>query len=805
MSTQSDSNIEVAHVIAVCGNPNCGKTTIFNQITGLNQHVGNYPGVTVERVLGQFSLSKNNSTKYSLLDIPGTYSLAAFTPDEYIAASSLFGEIKNDRPPEVIIAVLDATNLERSFYLLLQVLQTNLPVVVAVNMIDIAQKRGITVDCQKLSEILGGIPVVPVVGNKGEGINELKEKAVESLQSEKRIPEKLYCQATEDLLELLKKTYGDERRSRAHYARIIFDVNGEAEKRFVAEVGAEAAEILKEGREKIIAKEGFLSQAETFALTNKSEIIYAHVVTKDNRINSSRTNKIDKVLLHPIIGPILLILMMSFVFQSIFSWAEPVMNMIESLFALLSGMIESSMVEGPLRSLITDGLIGGVGSVLVFIPQIVILFLFIALLEDSGYMPRAAFLVDRMFRWCGLSGKSFIPMLSSFACAVPGIMATRTIEDKKLRFITIIVAPFMTCSARLPVYAIMISAFLPYKSYFGIVNLQGMVLTLLYLLGIIVAIIVSFFLKKTFFKAEVGTFMMELPSYKIPTLKSIFIRVFNRAKHFVIRAGTVIMAITIIIWALSYYPHSADNLESLHAKQKRIEQSIELNKKSAVADIDEIVIDYDYIRKVRANRIMRTIDQFTSVENLDTMITKIYGLNLDYTDVIDRYSQFQRFNLYARQKIENLANEAAGSQIRNSYLGKMGKKIEPLFKPLGWDWKITMAVLASFPAREVIIAVLGTIYNLGTDVNAESSSLIDKMRQAKWEDGDKIGQPVFTVAVAISIMVFFALCCQCAATLVTIKQETARWIYPIVIFSYMSVLAYIGAFASYQFLTMLGL
>ena len=270
MSIKSDSKIVVEHVIAVCGNPNCGKTTIFNQITGLNQHVGNYPGVTVERVIGQFSLSKNNSPKYSLIDIPGTYSLAAFTPDEYIAASSLFGEIKNDRPPEVIIAVLDATNLERSFYLLLQVLQTNLPVVVAVNMIDIAQKRGITVDCKKLSQILGGIPVIPVVGNKGEGIKELKEKAVESLQSTKRTPEKIYSKATEDILELLKKTYGDEKRSRAHYARIIFDVNGEAEKRFVAEVGGEATKILKEGREKIIAETGFLSQAETSILTKKS-------------------------------------------------------------------------------------------------------------------------------------------------------------------------------------------------------------------------------------------------------------------------------------------------------------------------------------------------------------------------------------------------------------------------------------------------------------------------------------------------------------------------------------------------------
>lgn len=805
MSFQTDSDKKSSHVIAVCGNPNCGKTTIFNHITGLNQHVGNYPGVTVERVIGKFDLDKNNSKKYSLIDIPGTYSLSAFTPDEYIAASSLFGEIKGDKPPDAIIAVLDATNLVRSFYLLLQILQTNLPVVVAVNMIDIAHKRGIDINCEKLSEILGGVPVVPVVGNKGTGIDEVKEKAVELLQGPKRIPEKIYSAPTEKLLAQLKDKYGDEKRSRAHYARIIFDVHGEAEKRFVTEVGENASKILKEGRKNIIDAIGYLSQAETSVLTNKAESIFAHAVLKDKNNNKTRTEKIDKVVLHPVAGPILLVFMMYFVFQSIFSWAEPIMNMIDSLFVMFSGIVEASMIEGPLRSLITDGIIGGVGSVLIFIPQIVILFLFIALLEDSGYMPRAAFLVDRTFRWCGLSGKSFIPMLSSFACAVPGIMATRTIEDKKLRFITILVAPLMTCSARLPVYAIMISAFLPYKSYYGIINLQGLTLTLLYLLGIVVAVIVSFILKKTIFKTETGTFLMELPSYKIPMAKSIYIRVFNRAKHFVIRAGTVIMAITIIIWALSYYPHTESNFESFKAKQEQIEQSIEMNKKSAYADIDEIAYRYDHVRKIKVRKLINTIDQLSSIESLDTMIIKIHGLNLDYTEVINRYSDFKRFDLLAQQKIDNFTNSAAGHQIRNSYLGKIGKTIEPLFKPLGWDWKITMSVLAAFPAREVIIAVLGTIYNLGSDVDEESSSLIDKMRQAKWEDGDKIGQPVFTIAVAISIMIFFALCCQCGATLVTIKQETGRWVYPIAVFTYMTVLAYIGSFVSYQFLTAVGL
>jgi ferrous iron transport protein B len=355
-------------------------------------------------------------------------------------------------------------------------------------------------------------------------------------------------------------------------------------------------------------------------------------------------------------------------------------------------------------------------------------------------MPRAAFLVDRMFSWCGLSGKSFIPMLSSFACAVPGIMATRTIEDRKLRIITAMVAPLMTCSARLPVYAIMIAAFVPYESYFGVFNLQGLVLGSLYLLGVVVAVIVSFIFSRTLFKTERGTFLMELPSYKLPTIQSVAIRVTNRAKAFIVRAGTVIMAITIIIWALSYYPRSDE-----------ITQAGELREAQITAQYEA--------------------GAFASEEAYESAIAEA-------------------------------ANVTAGEHLRNSYFARTGQSIEGMFEPLGWDWKITMSVLASFPAREVIIAVLGTIYNLGSEVDEESSSLIDKLRDAKWEDGALVGQPVFTPAVAISIMVFFALCCQCGATLVTIRQETASWKYAVLTFAYMTSLAYLLAFGSYRLMNL---
>jgi ferrous iron transport protein B len=793
-----------SRLIAICGNPNCGKTTVFNGITGLNQHVGNYPGVTVEKVVGQFSYPKNSPVKNSVIDIPGTYSLSAFTPDEYIAASAIFGELKDEGKPDVLIALLDATNLERSIYLLLQIMQSNIPLVVGLNMVDLAQGRGINIDAKKLSEALGGIDVIPVIGNRGKGIDKLKEKAVALIEQNHREPQKYFDPDTEKLIESLTDRYGNHTRSRAHYMRIIFDENGPAERKFVAEEGNEASNILQQGRDKIKGRFGSLLIAETQVLTQKAQEIYKESVSESDKKAYTKSGRIDNFLLHPILGPIILASLMVFVFQSIFSWAEPFMEIIDSIFSVFAGLVESNMADGPLRSLITDGVIGGVGSVLIFIPQITILFIFIALMEDSGYMPRAAFLVDRMFKWCGLSGKSFIPMLSAFACAVPGIMATRTIEDRKQRIMTIMVAPLMTCSARLPVYAIMIAAFIPYQTYFGILNLQGLVLTSLYLLGLLVAVTVSFILKKTVYKTEQGTFMMEMPSYKVPTLKSVFIRIFNRVKAFVVRAGTVIMAITIIIWAFSYYPRSGD-----------IQQEYQDSISQLSSDYDNRMVEFDNrLELIKSNSESFSEERYIDLQNSLTNVEsdeELSEVKDDFTSKYPAYSQLITLMINQKQTELNyqtselaLSNHVAGIQIRNSYLGMMGQTVEPLFKPLGWDWKITMSVLASFPAREVIIAVLGTIYNLGSEVDEESSSLISKMKLAKWESGDKIGQPVFTPAVALSIMIFFALCCQCGATVVTIKHETNSWFYAFATFTYMTILAYISSFVIYQVFNSIG-
>jgi len=797
-----------AGVVAICGNPNSGKTTIFNAITGLNQKVGNYPGVTVEKVSGRFSLDRRDTRRIELVDVPGTYSLAAFSPDEYIAASTLYGGVPGGKCPDVIICVVDATNLRRGLYLVLQVLQIGRPVVVALNMVDMADRRGVMIDVDDLSAALGGLPVVPVVGNRGIGIDQLKREAARLVENPATPELFRFDEATERLIEQLSRCCTDGRRTRAELLRIIHDPDGPAEQQFISDAllrgyGEQSRQILESGRAAIKERFSSLPLAETNHLTDHASEIYRRVIRADFDGRRSLSERVDRCLLHPVFGPIILIITMTLVFQSIFSWAEPFMEVIDAVFGSLAGYIESAMPSGPVRSLLTDGVVGGVGSVLVFLPQIVILFLFIALLEDSGYMARAAFLVDRMFRWCGLSGKSFIPMLSSFACAVPGIMATRTIEDRKLRLITIMVAPLMTCSARLPVYAIMIAAFVPSRSYFGLLNLQGLVLTALYMLGIVVAVLMSFILQKTVLKTQRGTFMMEMPSYKVPTWSSVIIRVFNRARAFVIRAGTVIFAITIIVWALSYYPHSQAVADE-HARRLTTFNDAYLAAQAAgAAELEVLLADYETDRLVVTRAYQIALNGKGTELELDLFhrtVANRVGVN---DEVAWSMYRLRLGQLQQEQALLDKTNELAGAYMRDSYLARVGRSVEPLFTPLGWDWRISMAVLASFPAREVIVATLGTIYNLGTDL-AESSTLIDKMRRATWESGPRVGRPVFGVAVALSIVVFFALCCQCGATLVTIRQEAGRWFYAVFVFAYMTISAYLGSLVVFQLFNRVG-
>ncbi|MGH7962023.1 MAG: ferrous iron transport protein B, partial [Candidatus Binatia bacterium] len=431
------------------------------------------------------------------------------------------------------------------------------------------------------------------------------------------------------------------------------------------------------------------------------------------------TERIDKVVTHKVWGLVLFLVTMAITFQAIFSWAVPLMDGIDTVFQAISARVGDMLSEGPLRSLVVDGLIGGVGAVVVFVPQIAVLFALIAVLEDSGYMARAAFLMDRVMASFGLSGRSFIPLLSSFACAVPGIMSTRSIDNRRDRIATILIAPLMSCSARLPVYVLLISAFIPAQTLWGVVGLQGLTLFAMYMIGLIVAPLIALGLKRTMLRGEPVPFLLELPPFKVPAWQVVLFRMYDRSWAFIKRAGTIILATTVLVWALSYYP-----------TQDHVTEEFRVRRATATTE----------------------------------------------------------------EESARLNSEEAGVRLRGSYLGQAGQAIEPFVQPLGWDWKIGMATLASFPAREVIIAALGTIYNLGSEQDEGSVELREAMRAERWPDG----RPVFTPLVALSLMVFFALCCQCGATLATIKRETGSWGYAAFTFTYMTTLAYLSALAVYQ-------
>lgn len=713
----SRSSLEHRYLIAVVGNPNTGKTTLFNALTGLSQHTGNYPGVTVESALGELTIEGD---RFLAVDLPGTYSLAPRAPDEMLAVSVLFGYGKDIPAPDAVLCVLDATNLDRNLYLLTQVLETGRPVVVALTMMDLAQKQGILIDTEALQQQLG-VAVVPVHAARRTGLSDLqhalRKSIIEQVAPVSRIhlPESFAQEVDTVMLTLAN---GQRQLPRFLVERLLIDAGGSVEQEVIRQCGEDIATTVRAARERLTTISSSLAHLETTTRYRWISDTIAAVVQQPATPTDSWSEQIDQIVTHKVWGLLLFLVAMACTFQSIFSWAAPLMDMIESAFATLGAAVRTQMSEGPLQSLLVDGIIGGVGAVVVFVPQIAILFGLIALLEDSGYMARAAFLMDRIMAGFGLSGRSFIPLLSSFACAVPGIMATRSIDNHRDRIATILIAPLMSCSARLPVYVLFISAFIPTHTFWGVVGLQGLTLFIMYTLGLIVAPPIALLLKKTLLHGEPVPFLLELPPFKIPAWRVVLFRMYDRSLAFLRRAGTIILATTILVWALSYYPTQSSLSEEFRARR-------------ATATPEEQ---------------------------------------------------------------ERLAIEEAGLRLRESYLGRAGHAIEPLVHPLGWDWKIGMATLASFPAREVIIAALGTIYNLGKEQSEESVELRSAMQAERWPDG----RPVYTPVVAMSVMVFFALCCQCGATLATIRRETGSWGYAVFTFVYMTSLAYIGAFLVYQ-------
>jgi ferrous iron transport protein B len=657
------AGLEERYTIALAGNPNAGKTTLFNALTGMRQKVANYPGVTIERKEGTWKLGDKTAR---LIDLPGLYSLDVTSLDEQIASDVLTGKIPDLPKPNVVIAVVDATNLERNLYLVTQLLEYQIPVVVALTMIDQAEKQSLEIDTKKLSKLLQ-LPVVGVKATQKEGISELAKAALKAAQGSEA-PKLSW-------LSEFPETLGEE--------EIHLSLSEDAA-----------------ANKKIFARYNFISD------------VYQESVKPKDTLERSVSEKIDRVLTHKFFGLLILIAILLLVFQTIFSWASLPMDLLEKGFGALGDFARADLPEGILADLIVDGIIAGVGGVLVFLPQILLLFLFISILEDTGYMSRAAFLLDKLMSKFGLHGKAFLPLMSSFACAIPGIMATRTIENPKDRLATILVAPFMSCSARLPVYTLMIATFFAGQKIFGFLSLGAVLILAMYALGIIVAIVIAFILKRTLLKSPPPPFVMELPPYRVPNVRAVLQNMFLRAGLFLKRAGTVILAISIILWALTYFPRNAGKIESSNS-------------------------------------------QASSQETQE---------------------------------------QVQGDQLQNSYAGKLGHVIEPVIKPLGFDWKIGVALIASFAAREVLVSTLSIIYNVGKDADAENETLIQAVRDAKKEDGT----PAWTPLTALTLMVFFVLAMQCMSTIAVVRRETNSWAWTLFMVGYMTALAYFAAFLTYQ-------
>lgn len=702
--------------VALVGNPNTGKTTLFNRLTGSRQKIGNYPGVTVEKKSGAWDTGGRTVT---LVDLPGTYSLAAASPDERVTLDFLTGHLAGEEPPDAVVCVVDASNVVRNLFLASQVADLGLPLVVALNMSDAAERAGIHVDAALLSRRLG-VPVIRTVATRGEGIEALGKAVLQATGNRALMAQVPWPEAVDRAVKYLAaglEKEGAQTLPPGELRRMLFDPGSAVLERAGWPRDADAQPLLSASRDILVAAGWQPVSAEALLRYEHLGHLTADAIRFPESRRRTRTERIDAVLTHRVWGLAIFTAMMFLVFQSIYAWAGPFMEAIEVGIALLQERVAPWFGAWPaVQSLVVDGIVGGAGGVVIFLPQILILFFFIALLEDTGYMARGAFLMDKIFGWCGLNGKSFVPMLSSYACAVPGILATRTIEDPRARLTTILVAPLMSCSARLPVYVLMIGAFI--APAWGSAA-AGLALFAMHFVGLAVAIPVAWGMNKFVLRTRPQPFLLEMPPYRRPRLRDILWRMWERAREFLVRAGTVIVAMTILIWALVYFPRPAEVREE------------------AVAAL--------------------------SLAN----------------------------------DPESVERAVAAAYIEQSYLARAGRALQPLFAPAGFDWKITVGVLASFPAREVIIATLGTIYGIGHDVDEESGDLRSALARDLWTHGPKTGSPVFTVPVALAIMVFFALCLQCGATVAVMAKE-ARWGWAIFGFVYMTALAWLGAVLTYQ-------
>ena len=684
--------------VALAGNPNSGKSTLFNALTGLNQSVGNYPGITVDKKLGNCKL--DISTKAQIIDLPGAYSLYPKSLDEKVTQQILCNKENKDYP-DVIVIVADSSNLRKSLLFLSQIIDLKREVILALNMLDISRNMGIVIDILQLADQLG-INVVEINARKRTGIKELKD-AILSVS----FPKKEILDIKEIFPDIIDRA-NIIRENNNNYASFLSLCRHYIDNNSASKIKLEV----------LVKDEQFIpsrSQSKETVRRYKRIDKILHQCIGENKalIKRNFTKKIDDLLLHPILGYTCFLLVLFLIFQAIFSWSQLPMEWIDSVFSSFSSWVANTMNPGVLNDLVVNGILAGLGGIIIFVPQIAFLFAFIAFLEDTGYMARVSFIMDKMLRGVGLNGRSIIPLLSGAACAVPAIMSARTISSSKERLITIFVVPLMSCSARLPVYTLIISMMIPDTASWGLFNMQGLVMMAFYLLGFIAALITAFILKFIIKAKERGFYVMEIPSYKIPDYKTVLYTIIEKVKVFLFDAGKVIIAISIVLWVLSSYAPSG---------------------------------------------------KFEQIEK-------------DYASV------------------ENPEYDIQSKKLESSYAGMIGKTIEPVIKPLGFDWRIGISLITSFAAREVFVGTMSTIYSVG---GTDNYSIKKKLKSAK---NLETGKPFFTTAVGISLMLFYAFAMQCMTTIAVVYRETKGWKWPLIQLFYMTGLAYGSSFVAYNLLS----
>ena len=697
--------------VALVGNPNSGKSTLFNVLTGLNQKIGNFPGVTVEKKIGFVKLSDHRNAQ--ITDLPGTYSIYPKSRDESIVMDVLAHKNGPDYP-ELIVFVADASNLKRNLLLFSQVADLKIPIIIALNMMDIARQLGIEIAIDELAQKLG-IQVIPISARKQQGIDRLKEAILNSTSIALQLPSIEVEAIAPELIHKIQDELNIEHPyvalQLAHQHEDMLFLSDEHKKKIQSLSQEFDFHSQKSQASETITRYNFIN-----------DVLFDTVKMNSDPKQETYSNRIDKILTHRIFGFAIFFAILFLIFQSIFAWSEYPMSLIEQLFMWLSDMGTQILPPGLLADLLIDGVLAGLSGVIIFIPQIAILFAFISILEDTGYMSRVTFMMDKIMRKVGLSGKSIVPLIGGFACAVPSIMSARNIESWKDRMITIMVTPLIACSARLPVYTLLISLVVPDVKLWGIINMQGIVLMSLYVFSIVSAILVALVMKLVIRARERGYFIMELPVYRIPRWNNVLLTMYRSVKAFVFEAGKVIIAVSIILWVLSSFGPS------------------------------------DRFDKIEAKYSSETIKQ--------------------------QYPQDEIDRLQASEKLEN------------SYAGMLGKAIEPVIRPIGFDWKIGIALITSFAAREVFVGTMATIYSVdGDDTHVES--VREKMQSARNPD---TGLPVFTTAVAFSLMMFYAFAMQCMSTIAVVYRETKSWKWPAIQFVYLTGLAYLASFIVYNLL-----